>query len=583
MKKTIQKGLTASLIVFLFGTVLASCGPIFDIGDDGPRNPTPTPPSPPADGYQSVKVSDSVDLADYLESDETSYAITLTDMEENDIYLTRNISIVKPMRIIGSSGTRYTLHATNRAGGSMFHCLDLQADLELQNCGFTGYNGTTGTGGGIAAGSPPLNIRAGKTLTMTGSNSVLELRGVGGGSAIRAGSQVKLKDGASILDDTGDLLFKAGVEKLIISGKVSLKNKLNIGEDAVLQIENNGQLIVEQGAVLTINEKIKELRIDGNIEIDRTSSSVGALSFTGSLTLVSLLEKITGNGTLDIENVIPETTTTPFQYGANTIVRLNSGGINFGKRIGSEIGGEIKTSASFTIPKGKKLAVGVGTDLIVNNQLTLEGGTLDVAGNVNVKGNSGQIIIKAENKFEAIPKGTVIIGSNGVITIDNGGTFTDESVSWDGKSFSFPWSYGSGSLVVKYSPNANSGVLAMANKNIVPDLLTLEQSTASSLTIKIGTVFTLAGTGTLTIPAGGLTLEGKFAVAGGAELKVTGANTFEVRFPNTLTGAATTQPAPKITVNSGKVDIYNTAAANNPSQELGYGTYVWSGSSPRWR
>jgi len=531
MKKTIQKGLTTLLIVLLLGTVLASCGPIFDVGGNnpGPTNPNPpNPPSPPASGYQPVKAYDSIELTEFLASEDVSYAINLSDMEEKNIYLTRNVSIVKPMRIIGVSGNEFTIHAVNRAGGNAFYCLDLQADLEIQYCGFTGYNGSTGSGGGIAAGTPPLNIKAGRTLTMVGNNAVLELRGSGSGSAIRAGSQVKLEDGASIVDNSG-ALFKSGVEKLIVSGRVSLKNKLTVGEGATLHIDNNGELRVEQGATLTFSENLKELKLDGIIAVDRTASPEGTLELTGGLTMGSLLEKITGNGSLSIENVA-KGTTRPFEYGANTIVRLSSEDIYLAKIVSTDIGGEVNTSSDFTIPKGKKLVVGAGIDLNVLHPLTLSGGTLDVVGNVNVTG-SGQIIVNAEDRLNAIPKGSVVIGSGGTINVA-GGTYNDKS-SWELKT------------------------------------------TTGSLNIRNGPVYTLSGNATLT-PVSNIT--GTFTVAGGATLTVSG-GTLTVRAPNVLNGVNTTQPtAPKIIVEAGsKVDIYYTGNETIP-YTLSSGTYSWNSS-----
>jgi len=585
LKKIVPQGIRALFIVFLLGTLLASCGPIFDVGDGGNGNgggngEPPTPPTPPPGGYTAVKATDPSDLAEYLQDDETQYAITL-EMEDNDIYLPRTISIVKPMKIIGSSGGAYTIHSTNRAGGTTYYSLDLQADLEMENCGFTGYNGTSAASGGIAAGSPPLNIGAGKTLTLTGTDSVLELRSVGNGTAIRTGSQVRLVGGASIVDESGDLLFKSGVEKLFISGSTSLIKKLTVGEGAILQIESGGELRVGSGATLTLNNDLKELRLNGNIVIDRTTSPEGVLAVTGSLD--SLLAKITGgNGSLTINNDISGTTT-PFQYGANTIIKLSSDGINLGKRVSSGLGGVINTSSNLTIPKDKKLVVSTGVDFNIDKELTLAGGTLDVSGNVNVTTTGGQITLNAVDNFYAIPKGTVLINSSGIITVDNGGTFKDESVTWDNenKTFTFP-SYGAGSLVAKYSPApaTSSGVLEISGKKIIPDLLTLTQSTASLFTIKSGPAFTLAGAGTINA-TGGLALEGRFAIAAGAVLTVSG-GTLTVKAPNQLTGIITNPEAVQLKIAAaGKVEYY-TAGNELDRKYDTVGDYKWDGPPSNW-
>jgi hypothetical protein len=572
MKKIVQKSLAALFIVFLFGTFLASCGPIFNVGGDDDNgdnggNGGDNPPPPPQSGYTAVMATDWTELAEYLESDEASYAITL-DMESGDIYLQKSVSIVRPMKIIGGSGNAYTLHSVTRAGGSVFYCLDLQADLEMEYCSLTGYNGTSGAANGIAAGSPPLYIRAGKTLTMTGANSVLELRGIGSGAAIRAGSQVKLMAGASILDESGDLLFKSGVENLIISGKIPLKKKLTVGSGGVLQIESGGELRVGSGTTLTLNSDLKELKLGGNIVVDRTTvGSVGALVLPEGID--SLLAKITGNGSLSIENGISETTTMPFEYGANTVIKLSSDGIDLGKRV-SGLGGVINITGTLTIPKEKKLIVNAGAELNVSNKLTLKGGTLAVAGNVNVA-TGGQITVSAEDRFNAIPEGMVQIGGSGVITVDNKGKFTDESVSWDAKIFTFP-AYGGGSLIIKNTGQALIGTKAVINNDSGP----LQLDANSSLTIRSGPAFTLAGTGTLNA-TGGIALEGRFAIAGGAVLTV-GGGTLTVRAPNQLTGT-TTPSASILTVDTdGIVDIYTSANSDQPDPSLIPETYTWDGN-----
>jgi phage baseplate assembly protein gpV len=565
MKKTVLKGLTALFFVFLTGTLLVSCGPIFNVGGGGGGgNPNPpTTPTPPTTGYQDVRAYDWRDLVDYLQSDEASYNISLGEIDNSNIYLQRNISITRPMRITGNPGKVYTLHSVNREGGNTFYGLDLQADLELQYCGFTGYGGTSG--------SPPLDIKAGSTLTL-GTNSVLELRGGGATTAIRTGSQVKLGEGASIVDDTGDLLFNAGVEKLIIGGRVSLKNKLTVKPNAILQIENGGQLRVEPGATLTLNSGIKELRLNGNIVVDRTTDSVGALVIAGSLE--SLLEKITGSASLNIENgIADEPATTPFEYGANTIIKLTGHGISMDKRVSSDVGGLVILNGPFTMPKEKILSVGVGMDLNVKNTLTLKGGTLDVAGNVIVSTTGGEIIVNAEDKLNAIPKGSVDIASNGSITIDDG-KFTDKSASQDAKIFTFP-SYGSGSLIIKDTGQASMGTVVIGGSG--PLIL----DPASTLTIRTASggvsEFTLRGTGTLTVPSGGLTLEGRFILAASSVLTVTGGGTLTVKAPNQLTGTATPS-ASQLIVNSGKVEIYTNANSDQPSSILNPKTYLWSGS-----
>jgi hypothetical protein len=586
MKKIVPKGLTALFIVFLLGTLLASCGPIFDVGDvDGNGDDdggNPNPPPPPQSGYTAVKAADWTELADYLQSTDTSYAITL-ETENNNIYLQRSISIVKPMKIIGSSGDAYIIHAVNRAGGNAYYCLDLQANLELEYCSFIGYSGTSSAVSDIAAGSPPLNIRVGRTLTLTGTDSVLELRGVGSGTAIRAGSQVILTDGANIVDESGDLLFKSGVEKLIISGKIALGKKLTVGSGGILQIENGGELRVGPGATLTLNNDLKELKLGGNIVIDRTTdNSVGAIALPEGID--SLLAKITGNGSLSIENGIPETTTTPFGYGANTVIKLSSDGISLGKRVSSGLGGVINTTGGITIPNEKKLLVGAGVDFSINKTLILAGGTLNVAGNVNVT-SGGQITLNAVDNFNAIPKGTVLIESSGIITVDGGGMFTDKSVTWDdgNKTIAFP-SYGSGSLIFKNS--STSGVLALANKNLVSNatgsgLLVLSQGVTTSFTIKNGPAYTLSGNATLTVPGADFALTGAFTVSGGAELTVSGYD-LTVRSPNTLVGTNTTTGSPKLNVNGVKVFIY-FAGDEKPTPADGINSArVWTEKNGDW-
>lgn len=581
MKKTIPKSLTALFFMFLYGMMLVSCGPIFDIGDTvngngNGDNPNPPPPGPPPDGYEVVRAYDASDLADYLGSEDTSFAITLTEIESKDIYLTKNISIVKPMKIIGAAGSVYTIHTINKAGGNAFYCLDLQANLELHYCGFTGYGGTTGASSGIPAGSPPITISEGRTLTM-GRDSVLELRGIGSGVETRTGSQVKLGDGATISDNsTGDLLFRAGVEKLSVSGKASVKNKLTLGEGAAIQIERGGELRVGSGATLILDNDIEELKLDGDIVIDRTGSSLGSLVFADGLTIDSLLAKITGgNGTLNIENGAPGEMD-PFQQGANTILKLGSNRISL-EKWSSDIGGVVRLTRDFTLIKDTKLAVGAGIELDLKDKtLTIEGGTLDVTGNVTT--SNGQLIISAEDKFIGTPKGSVTIGSYGIVTVDNGGVFKDESVSRNASNFTFP-SYGTGSLLIK---NGGQGIFGTEEVIGANGLLKLDDAN-STIAIKTSSgvsEFTLRGKGTLDITSG-LALEGTIIIEGGAELRITGGNTLTVKAPNALIGFSTTQlAAPKIIVDAGnKVDFYPAGAnAGVNSSLLSDSTYTWEGS-----
>jgi hypothetical protein len=524
------------LLLFSFVIVLVSCGPIFEVGgvngnNGGSGGGGQTLPPTVGGGYKEVTAYDWLDLAEYLESDETSYNIIL-EMEVADIYLLRNLSIVKPMKIIGGSGNGYTIHSVNKSGGNVF-CLDLQANLEMEHCGFTGYAGTTEAGKGIVAGSPPINIREGNTLTMTGRDSVLELIGVGNGTATRAGSQVKLVDNASIADSTGDLLFRAGVEKLTVSGDVTIKNELIVGSGAVLQIERDAELRVGSGATLTLDNSLKELKLDGDIIVDRTSAPGGSLVLTGSLD--SLLAKIGGNGSLSVENGIPEEAVKPFVFGANTIAKFNSDGISLEKMNSSDLPAivVIDTNANITIPKGKKLIVGVGVDFSVENELTLKGGTLDVSGNVKV--NTGGIIeVSAEDVFNATPKGSVDTRGSGLITIKEGGMFIDEFLKFTA-----------------------SGV-------------------ESSIAIKNGPVYTLSGNVDLDLTAVDSSLSGTITVEAGAVLTVAG--NLSVRVPNMLNGATTTQPVPQIDISYGHVEFYSSDAATNPVSTLQVGSYKWNGS-----
>ena len=542
MIKTITKGLKALLIILLFGIVLASCNPFFDVGGnvtggiDGNGGGQTLPPK--TDVYKEVTAYDWMDLVDYLQSDETSYEIFL-EMDTANIYLKRNILIVKPMKITGRPGTMYKIHSANSAARTAYYCLDLQADLELQNCGFVGYAGTSEASSGIMAGSPPINIRPGKTLTMTGRDSVLELWDVGGWTVPRTGSQLKLADNASLVDytETGDLLFRAGVEKLTVNEDVSVRNKLTVGSGAILQIERGGELRVGSGATLTLDSSLKELKLDGNIVVDRTGGTVGNLVLAGSLD--SLLTKITGgNGSLSVENGIPEETTKPFVFGANTRIKFNSNGVSLEKMISTDLPAvvAIDTNANITIPKGKKLVVGAGVILNVKNELTLKGGILEVAGNVNV--TAGKMELSAEDIFNATPKGVVEIKNNGFMTIDidNGGKFIDG--------------------YLEFTQSTPSGE-------------------ASSITIESGSAFTLSGDVTLNVRVdAGLT--GTFTVAGGAVLTVTGGNTLTVGAPNRLIGAVTNPPvlAPQLKIISGTVVI--------SPLELD-GDYEWSGNPPDWR
>ena len=588
MRKTIRKCLTILYIALLIGTVLVSCGPIFDDGGDNGDNgdnpnPPPPPPPPPPSEYEEVKAYDARDLAGYLESDETSYIISLEEIENKNIYLQRNISIVRPMKIIGSAEKIYTIHSVNRDSGNAYYCLDLQSNLDLEYCGFTGYAATSGTSTGVPAGSPPLNIRAGMTLTMTGKDSVLELRGVGSPIALRTGSQVKLGDGVSIVDNSevkpGDLLFNAGVEKLALSGKISLKSNLKVRPNAILQIDSGGELRVEPGAILTLNADIKELRLDGNIVVDRTASPAGTLVTTG-LAEGTLLGKITGNGSLNIENGVTGTIES-INYGVNTVIRLNGHGINLEKRVSSAVGGEARLIADHTMPKEKTLLVGSGMELNVNNtKLTLAGGTLDVAGSVNVT-NGGEIILNAVENFQGIPKGEVSISNNGTITID-GGTFTDKSAPPNASIFTFP-SYGAGSLIIKDTGHAIMGT--DEDEVIGGGSNPLSLGANSTLTIRTASnapEFTLRGTGTLAVPTA-LALEGRFIIAAGAVLTVSGNNTLTVRAPNQLAGTATNPIVDQLTIGSGaKVEIYSTSTSTSPLELDGGNNYEWSGSSPSW-
>jgi len=552
-----------------------SCGPVFDVDDNLPvypnPNPVPPPPTSPAgDGYEKVKAYDARELTDYLIDTEISYTIIL-ETQDNDIYLNRNISIVKPMKIIGSSGQMYTIHTTNGESGGPYYTMNLEADLELQNCGFSGYAGTSS--------SPPIDIKAGRTLSMTGNDSVLELRGSGSGNAIRTGSQVKLGEGASIVSESGNLLFKAGVEKLIVNGKVSLKGNLTVGPNAVLQIENGGKLTVEPGATLTLDNTIKELRLSGSIVVDRTVSPGGILEVKG-LEDGTLLEKITGgpgslsieNGSHDIHDIIG-----PFDYGANTIIKFSSTGITLEKRVTADIGSVVNLAKKLIIPKGKNLFVGTGVTFNVDKNLTLSGGELVVSGNVNVEKDTGALIIEAESNYLSRPKGSLAIETDGNVTVDSNGVFTDESVTWNNEIFSLP-SYGLGSFIIKHGARAE---WKQGNNNPVLEL-------SGDITVRtvsgIGEVTFTGVTGTLAVK-GGQALEGRLIVPGGATLTVNvnasvANDTFTVRAPNLIDGATTTSPAPQLKVTGGTVAIYTTDTDETPIPLSG--SYAWKGSTTGW-
>ena len=114
-----------------------------------------------------------------------------------------------------------------------------------------------------------------------------------------------------------------------------------------------------------------------------------------------------------------------------------------------------------------------------------------------------------------------------------------------------------------------------------PLQLTDAYSTLSVRTASGVPEFTLRGTGTLTVPPGGL-LEGCFTIAGGAVLTITGGNTLTVRTPNQLTGTVTDPIITQLRITAGTgVEFYSTSTAAT-TDLLGFGNYRWSGTPASW-
>jgi len=605
---SIIKKIFILLTILLIGISVTACDDKPDTTDIIEPNPDPTPPPETGIVYTKVSAGTYDELIGFLSSESTPYEVSLT-LPEKDIFLQKNITIAANTRIIGSPNNIFTIHTENKKSGDAFYCLNLQENLELQYCEIIGYDTTSTGAGGISAGSPPLMIKAGKTLTI-GKDAALSFSPspVCNYNATYSGGGIVVGDGGSFRNLTSsiDAIFGTGISSVTINkdGAAELaQGSLNIGgTNPTFEIKNgsftlehdkgivtyavNGNTtllenwILEDGQSLHIKsgelevlgiyigvaKYFEEIILDGNIRLgDKTHLYVDT---------EDPFPRIKGNGSIVIEptNNLPliqlYNPGTPPSYvsGVDTLgltpltnarVEISAAGWKV-TRINPNLAAtaEIVNDPHFVANKLNML-VDTGVTLNVKNYLlVVAGGSLDVKGTINVS-DAGYLLIAGDGGIYG-PKGFAQI--EGTITVDKGGVFHAETASWN-NIFVFPAYDGEGSLTIKNS-NGTPGrarigpfvipyAAVAANKDIVGDLLSLTQGASLEMG-KRGSqpTYKLSGEATLALPSN-IFLKGEFTLNAGTSavdtiLTVSGA-ILTMEYPHWLVGpSGTTLNPPKI-------------------------------------
>ena len=583
MKKvSVIKKIFVLLAVLLIGMAVAACDDKAD-SPANPINPGPGDPGPdPGISYTKVSATSSDELMDFLGSESNNYEISL-NMTGKDIYLQKNVTISKSMKIVSSPNNIYTIHSINEKNGVNFYCLNLLGDVELQFCEFIGYDITSASAGGISAGSPPIMIKAGNTLTV-GKDAALILNPsvLGYYTATYTGGAVAVQEGGSFRNETytmdtvfntgitGLTVYKGGAAELVqsliniggtdptfeiesgsfglernkdvvtffVDGNTSLRKDWDLGNYQSLHIKS-GEMEVRSGVLIKILVGFAGIILDGNIRLNDNSrvwvwtndpfprmSGDGAIIIepTRNLPVISLLNPGPPEGW---ENL-------GLKPKSNARVEIGAFGFRVTRiNAAAPATAEIVDAVHYAANKLTTI-IDSGVTVDVKNEVNvIDGGILDVRGTVNVD-SGGQINI---GKFFGPTNGSIRI--SGTVTVDNGGIFTDTSAEYI-NIFTYPAFDGGGSLIIKSSGNA---IMGTSPEVIVgaTGILKLD----SGATLEIGKrstypTFKLTGGAELTVSSG-MKLAGEFALSPNTntvitELTVTGGQKLIIDSPYSLIG-----------------------------------------------
>jgi len=591
MKNTgIFKKIFIILTLVLIGITWIAC-------DDKPEEsaiviPDPTPEPDPGIVYTQVSAGSYDELLGYLSSESTPYEVSLS-MADKDIYLQKNVTVSTSIKLVGNPSNVFTIHSVNKKDGDEFYCLNVQGNLEFQYCEFIGYEATSASAGGVSAGSPPLMIKAGSTLTI-GKNAALTFDPgyYSTYTATFSGGSIVVQDGGYFRNatDTLDTIVGAGISSLNVfkGGTAELAQGLiNIGsinptfdiDSGSCGIEiNKGNITyvvdgktrlwedwtLEDGQSLHIKSGELEVTSDVRVEV---AENFEVITMDGIIRLgdKSILyvdiddpfPKLRGNGAIIIESTknLPDVTIkdpllsthNPLGLKPETNARVEIGAAGFKvNRINTELPASAVIDATHYVANKLTTLVDTGVTLNIKADVNvIDGGILDVRGAVYVTTTTGIISI---GKGPGGTNGAVRI--SGTVNVDNEGTFYDATYD-SGSDFLFDGYDGGGTLIIRNTTDdtAKSGKAQTGKSSpvtIVGDsgLLALEPDATFEIGKRSGSqptpTYRLTGKATLTLTSN-IKLIGEFTANVGTTkiptiLTVSGTNTLTMEYPDRLEG-----------------------------------------------
>ena len=338
--------------------------------------------------YKKITVTDGIELMNYLSSPTTPYEITL-NMADQNIFMSTDLSIIMPMKLIGAPDKNITIHTSNSEKVPSYFSLEIRENVELQYCNIKLYDINT-LDNGVEL--PPLVIMPETTLTVgKGAGLIFDNYPY---STAYSGGTVKVYNGGKFIDNSvkGGKIFDCGISYLIIDktgtanlklgpnntvgdqetdlfqivdgsfgmsriddetgyivdGTVKLNNDWTLPNDQFLHIKS-GKLVVTEGKTLFLTRDMAALTLDANIELSQTAG------LDLSENVAEVLEKIIGSGYIAVED------------GTGSIYE---GGIAF---IGSDEGVFVPLNNSRIVVNGAGVTLTKG-----EAQLTYTRGTYDL-------------------------------------------------------------------------------------------------------------------------------------------------------------------------------------------------------------